>query len=591
MKLTAAIGIGLNFTAITWLGLSLLQQVVRPGGLAERHFRWHENNLRVVRKNLQLLLLFGLPAVFLVTVIESFQDGVWTSSLGRLSFIGGMLVMALFMHRLLTPYRKTNGPASGVSSRSQQISGVWANRDVWPYKFRYVLHAGCVLLPIGLAVLAAIGYGYSAHQLAYRAHLSLWLAMLVLLGHAMIARYFLIARRHAAVRHMQRKRAEADATDADIPVEDELDFRAIGDQLHRLLRGSAIATCLIGLSMIWADMVPALMMLDDPEYRLWSTTQMVSENVVQDDGSTKVRTTPKTVPVTIGDLMLCLLAVSATVMAARNVPGLLNVTILERLPIDYGTRYAMTAVSRYVISLVGIVIAFNFIGITWSSVQWLVAAMTVGLGFGLQEIFANFVSGLIILMERPIRVGDIVTVGGVMGKVTRVQIRATTITDLDRRELVVPNRRFITEDVINWTLSDPITRLVLPVGIAYQCDPQLGRQKLLEVAAKHPLVLKDPEPNAVFMGFGDSTLDLELRVFIVGRDQAFEVRDELNLAINEAFKQADLEIAFPQRDLHIRTVDSAVATNSAANDSLAALVGELSSSKPTRTTDDAKEAA
>ena len=190
--------------------------------------------------------------------------------------------------------------------------------------------------------------------------------------------------------------------------------------------------------------------------------------------------------------------------------------------------------------------------------QWLVAAMTVGLGFGLQEIFANFVSGLIILMERPIRVGDFVTVGGVMGKVTRVQIRATTITDMDRRELVVPNRRFITEDVINWTLSDPITRWCCRFGIAYECDPQLARERLLEAAAEHPLVLSEPEPTAVFMGFGDSTLDLELRAFIMGRDQVFEVRDQLNLAINRSFKDAGLEIAFPQRDLHIRSVDSEV---------------------------------
>ena len=157
-----------------------------------------------------------------------------------------------------------------------------------------------------------------------------------------------------------------------------------------------------------------------------------------------------------------------------------------------------------------------------------------------------------------------VTVGGIAGKVTRVQIRATTITDFDRRELVVPNKRFITEDVINWTLSDPISRVILPVGIAYNCDPKLAREKLLDVAMQHPLVVKEPEPTAIFMGFGDSTLDLELRVFIVGRDNAFQVRDELNLAINSAFKAASLEIAYPQRDLHIRSVDGKALTETLA---------------------------
>ena len=147
---------------------------------------------------------------------------------------------------------------------------------------------------------------------------------------------------------------------------------------------------------------------------------------------------------------------------------------------------------------------------------------------------------------------------GVTGKVTRIQIRATTITDFDRRELVVPNRKFITEDVVNWTLSDPITRVVLPVGIAYDCDPEIATKQLLKVASEHPLVLKEPEPTAVFLSFGDSTLDMELRVFIVGRDQVFQIQNELNLAINRAFRAANLEIAYPQRDLHIRSADAAV---------------------------------
>ncbi len=247
----------------------------------------------------------------------------------------------------------------------------------------------------------------------------------------------------------------------------------------------------------------------------------------------------------------------ATVVATRNLPGLLNITVFERLPVDRGTRYAFELVTRYVTTLVGFVVAFHLVGITWHSVQWLAAAMTVGLGFGLQEIFANFVSGLIILTERPIRLGDMVTVGGVMGKVTRMQIRATTITDFDKRELVVPNKKFITEDVINWTLSDPVTRVVLPVGISYDADPEVAKQLLLKVAKNHPLVLDDPEPVTVFTGFGDSTLDIELRVFMVGRDNLPRVQDEINRAINKAFRAASIEIAYPQRDLHIRGVSTA----------------------------------
>jgi potassium efflux system protein len=193
-------------------------------------------------------------------------------------------------------------------------------------------------------------------------------------------------------------------------------------------------------------------------------------------------------------------------------------------------------------------------GIGWSSVQWLVAAMTVGLGFGLQEIFANFVSGIIILFERPVRVGDIVTVGGGTGTVTQIRMRATTITDSDRKEFIVPNKKFITDEVINWTLSDPITRVVIRVGIAYGSDIQLAHRLLLRAAKKHPLVVDEPEPTALFAGFGPSTLDFELRAFIPNRDAHATVLHDLNTAIDRSFRDAKIELAFPQQDLHIRSL-------------------------------------
>lgn len=526
--LEEAIGIGLRWTALMWLGLSVMQAVCRSEGLAEAHFGWHPRNVQVIRKNVRLLITLGLPAVFVVMIIESYRDGDYVSSLGRLAFMVGMSVMALFTHRLLDPYRSTNG--------------LWANPNVLLYRVRSLVHASCVAIPVLLTCLAAAGYVYSAHQLAFRAQLSLWLIVGVVVSQALLGRYLQVARRNAAMRHMQHRRAEqAEQQEPDIPTETDIDFQSIGGQVRRLLRGATLVAIFVGVSFIWADMVPALKFLDRVE--LWQ--------VESNDIGSEFRW------VTLSDVLLAASAFLATVMAARNLPGLLNITIFERLPIDYGTRYALTAVSRYLISLIGVILAFQFIGVTWRSVQWLVAAMTVGLGFGLQEIFANFVSGLIIFTERPVRVGDMVTVGNVTGKVTRVQIRATTITDFDRRELVVPNKRFITEDVINWTLSDPITRVVLPVGISYDCDPEMARQQLLQVAKVHPLVLDEPEVTAVFIGFGESTLDLELRVFIVGRDNVFAVQNELNLAINRAFKQANLEIAYPQRDLRIRSVDAA----------------------------------
>jgi potassium efflux system protein len=258
--------------------------------------------------------------------------------------------------------------------------------------------------------------------------------------------------------------------------------------------------------------------------------------------------------ITVKDLIVGAVVVLMTFVAGRNLPGLLEISVLQRLPLDPGGRYAITSVSRYLITLVGIVLAFWVIGVGWSNVQWLVAAITVGLGFGLQEIFSNFVSGIIILFERPMRVGDIVTVGGVSGKVARIRIRATTITDWDRKELIVPNREFITGQLVNWTLTDTILRTVIRVGVAYGSDTELARRLLLKVAQEDEHVLDDPPPVAVFDQFGDSTLNFDLRVF-APIEQFLTLRHDLNTAIDREFRNAGIEIAFPQRDLHIRSIE------------------------------------
>jgi potassium efflux system protein len=240
------------------------------------------------------------------------------------------------------------------------------------------------------------------------------------------------------------------------------------------------------------------------------------------------------------------------------VPGLLEVGVLQHLPLQAGERYAITTTARYLLIIVAFVLAAGAIGIGWSQVQWLVAAMTVGLGFGLQEIFANFVSGLIILFERPVRIGDIVTVGDVTGTVSRIRIRATTITDWDRKELVIPNKEFVTGQVINWSLSDQVLRLVVKVGIAYGSDTRLARQTLLDVARNNARVLAEPKPKAFFMAFGDSSLEFQLRVWLKDIDDWILACNELHLAIDDAFREAGIEIAFPQRDIHIRSIRDAL---------------------------------
>ncbi len=181
------------------------------------------------------------------------------------------------------------------------------------------------------------------------------------------------------------------------------------------------------------------------------------------------------------------------------------------------------------------------------------AATSLGIGFGLQEIVANFISGIIILFERPIRVGDMVTVGDSVGVVSRIQIRATTILTRDRQELLVPNKEFITGRLLNWSLTDQITRLVIPVGVAYGSDIPLSMKIITEVAENNEYVSKDPQPFVTFESFGDNSLTLILRAFTDSVDYRLKAVSTLHEEINRRFNEAGIVIAFPQRDLHFDT--------------------------------------
>jgi potassium efflux system protein len=232
---------------------------------------------------------------------------------------------------------------------------------------------------------------------------------------------------------------------------------------------------------------------------------------------------------------------------------LLEFVLLQRKDTTLGGRYTATTLFRYVIVAIGALLFFNIIGAQWSQIQWLAAALSVGIGFGLQEIVANFISGLIILFERPIRVGDTVTVGTTTGIVTRIQIRATTITNWDRQELLVPNKAFITQELLNWTLSDQVSRITIPVGIAYGSDVSKAMELLMEAAHEHDSVIESPEASVTFTSFDDNSLKLTLRAFVSSVDNRIGVITDLHQAINRKFNESGISIAFPQRDVHFDT--------------------------------------
>ena len=476
-----ALGRGLVVTAGVWLPLALLRKICRKGGLAAAQFGWSADGLARIRRCLFVLAAAGLPLVFLHAVMEAQDNAAHRDSLGRLALMAALVIAAIWLGRLLHP-------------RGRLVRNSRAARERrWAYRLRLVWYPLIVGAPPALAVAAAAGYHYTAAHLGGRLWMQAWLVVGLVMLQALFERWIRAARQRLAQRAQARRGLLAPAAagrgpavaDAAIKAqEEELDASTMDAQTSQFARYVIAAMLIVGIWVIWGEVLPALNILRRVE--LWT---------VSADGTRAA--------VTLAHLLGAILVFVLTVVAGRNIPGMLEITLLQRLRVDAGVRYAVTRLARYAISVVGVVIALNLIGVKWQHVQWLVAAMTVGLGFGLQEIFGNFISGLILLFERPIRVGDVVTVGETTGTVTRIRIRATTITNWDRKELVVPNKEFITGRLVNWSLSDQTLRLRIPVSIVYGSDTQLAKEKLLRVAQENPNVLDDPAPQALLLKFSE----------------------------------------------------------------------------------------
>ena len=249
-------------------------------------------------------------------------------------------------------------------------------------------------------------------------------------------------------------------------------------------------------------------------------------------------------------IIQALLSAAITWALVRHIPGVLTLTLRTRTKFDSGARVAFATLVRYVILILGVSATLGVLGVTWSKIQWLAAALTFGLGFGLQEVVANFVSGLILLVERPLRVGDAVTVGDLQGRVTRIQMRATTIALWDGSEMIVPNKEFITTKLVNWTLSDTKRRVDIPLRVAYGADIAKVKELLLDAVRRNPLVLKDPEPMALLEEFATDALRFELR-FFVHFDSTVQAKQEVTNAIDQAFRQESIHFALPRLDIQV----------------------------------------
>lgn len=258
-------------------------------------------------------------------------------------------------------------------------------------------------------------------------------------------------------------------------------------------------------------------------------------------------------PVTFLKLVIFILLIIGFSIAASFVKRMLNNRILPRFVRDSGLRYTLSRMSQYIIVVIGIFISFQFLGINMTGLAVIFGFLSVGIGFGLQNITSNFISGLIVLFERPISVGDRVSVNNIEGDIEEINIRSTKVKTLDNISIIVPNSEFVSKDVINFSHGDPSYRLSVDVGVSYSSDLDKVLKALNEVAEESEDVLKNPKHEVQLRSFGDSSWDMKLLVWVPDVKRRYQVLNTLNQAIVRKFAEYEIEIPFPQRDLHVRS--------------------------------------
>lgn len=261
------------------------------------------------------------------------------------------------------------------------------------------------------------------------------------------------------------------------------------------------------------------------------------------------------VPITVYFLIKVAVFVVALVLVSHFTMRLLQRRVLTHTPLALGQQYAVARVISYIVFLLGLTVGLQSLGVNLNSLVVVGGALGIGVGLGLQAVVSNFVAGLILLVEQPIKLGDRIDVGETQGDVVRLSGRSTWIRTNENVIMIVPNSEFINQRVTNWTANDRQVRISVGVGVGYGSDPKVVRDILLRVAKANADVLPDPAPDVMFKDFGDSTLDFELRVWTVQQVQTPVVlKSDLYFAIFDAFQKAQIELPFPQRDLHVRSV-------------------------------------
>lgn len=511
-----------------WWFFAFILAMLRPNGLAYRHFKMSQESVKmfqsVFKRSVWICALWLNASIF--THLDS---GISNDVVGEIltTFI---LIISLF---IIAPRIRS---AVQIYKKSQLQSAV-------KIRLLNITRVLLILIPILLIVLIIMGYYYTTLNLMAHLMSSYFVITSWMIVKEIIYRSSAVSSRHLSENRIQACQQESQTIEGveddivELVPEEHIELSKAKNQVKRVVDSILWFALAALLYWVWSDLVGVVYYLQS--VTLWTQSTITDSGVITES-------------ITLLNLLLAIAILVVTYFVVRNIAGVLEVLLFSRITLSQGTPYTITTLVTYIIIAIGAGIAFSTLGMSWSKLQWLFAALSVGLGFGLQEIFANFISGIIILFERPIRVGDVVTIDNYTGTVTKIRIRSTTIIDGDKKEIIIPNKAFVTGRIINWVLTDQMTRIVIKIGVAYGSNLELVRQLLLQAATDCELVMRDPAPSTYFLGFGASTLDHDLRVFVPKLGDRMKATDFLNRRINQLFAENNIEIAFNQLDVFIK---------------------------------------
>lgn len=527
--MATAIGYGVSATTpVLWLFM-ISATFSRPNGLFIAHFGWSKESVKRAMRYYRLAIFMIVPLMMALITFEYYSDREFAPTIGRFCFI--LLCVAL---SLITNNLKRAGVPLYLDRHGSGENFI--NSALWSM---------LLVAPILAAFFSILGYYSTSQALLGRLETSVAIWFVLLIIYHIIRRWMSIQRRKLAFDRAKQRRADMLANRAkgdednihsasgegSIDIEETvIDLDTISAQSLGLVRSILTMIALVSLIWLWSELHSAFSFLEN--IRLWDVTSNTN-------GVDTIQS------ITMGSIFIAILVIIITAQLVRNLPALLELVLLQHLDLTPGTGYAITTLTKYSITLIGSIVGFSLLGIDWSKLQWLIAAMGVGLGFGLQEIFANIISGLMILFEKPIRIGDTVTIRNLTGSITKINTRATTLTDWDRKEIIVPNKAFITEQFINWSLSDNITRIVMTIPAPVEANSAQVTEVLLTAAKRSTMILDNPTPEVYLVDLQQGIQIFELRVFASEMGHRLPARHEIHQNILAAFAEQGIPLPFP----------------------------------------------